>query len=150
MEELAFRTDHRCVIARGFLALVVVCATVACHQSRCNEGLLGALAHTPAPSSTGSCDFDLTGDKADTVFFVLGLLNEYNSRGIVEDGDRIEHFYCNESNIAGLFRRYIGKLAEDQGLDPAVREEIVQQCGVGPTADIDMLGERTDGHSFNA
>jgi hypothetical protein len=30
--------------------------------------------------------------------------------------------------IAGLFRRYIGKLAEEQGLDPAIREETVQQC----------------------
>ena len=105
-----------------------VCATVACHQSRDNEGLLGAQAHTPAPSSNGSCDFDLTGDKADTVFFVLGLLDEYNGRGIVENGDRIEHFYCNESKMVGLFRRYIGKLAQEQGLDPAVREETVQQC----------------------
>ena len=87
MEELAFRTVHRCATARGLLAPVVVCATVACHQSRGNEGLLGAQTHTPAPSSNGSCDFDLTGDKADNVFFVLGLLNEYNGRVIVEDGD---------------------------------------------------------------
>src|SRR5713226_1260226 len=63
MEELAFRNAHRCATARGLLALVVVCATVACHQSRGNEGLLGAQTHTPAPSSNGSCDFDLTGDK---------------------------------------------------------------------------------------
>jgi tetratricopeptide (TPR) repeat protein len=41
MEELAFRTVHRCATARGLLAPVVVCATVACHQSRGNEGLLG-------------------------------------------------------------------------------------------------------------
>jgi hypothetical protein len=128
VEELAFRIVHRCAIGRGLLALVVVCSTVACHQSRANEGLLGAPTHTPAPSSSGSCDFDLTGDKADTVFFVLGLLDEYNGRGIVEDGDRIEHFYCNESNMVGLFRRYLGKLAQEQGLDPAVREETVQQC----------------------
>jgi hypothetical protein len=128
MEELAFHTADRCATARGFLGLVVVCATVACHQSSGNEGLLGAQAHTPASSSTGSCDFDLTGEKADTVFFVLGLLNEYNGRVIVEDGDRIEHFYCNESKMAGLFRRYIGKLAEEQGVDPAIREETVQQC----------------------
>jgi hypothetical protein len=123
-----FHGAQRCAVRRGFIALFVVSATVGCHQPRESEGLLGARARTPAPSGTGSCDFDLAGDKADTVFFTLGLLNEYNGRGIVEDSDRVEGFYCNETNTARLFRRYLGRLAQEQGLNPAVREETVQQC----------------------
>ena len=87
-----------------------------------------ARAQTPALSSAASCDFDLAGDKADTVFFILGLLDEYNGRNIVEDSDHVERFYCNEANTAHLFRRYLGTLAQEQGLNPAVREETSQQC----------------------
>jgi hypothetical protein len=90
--------------------------------------MLGARALKPPPSSDGSCAFDLAGDKADTVFFVLGMLNEYNGRSLMEDGDRVETFYCNEAGKAQLFRRYIGKLAQEQDLDPTVREETIQKC----------------------
>ncbi len=109
---------------------VPLCAgtAVACRQSRGVEALLGARARTPAPFSTGSCDFDLTGAKADTVFFVLGALDEYLGRRIVEDDDRVEGFYCDEASTAALFRRYIVRLAEEQGLDPVVRDEVVQEC----------------------
>jgi hypothetical protein len=34
---------------------------------------------------------------------------------MVEDSDRVERFYCNETNTARLFRRYLGKLAQEQG-----------------------------------
>jgi hypothetical protein len=107
---------------------LLVCATVACRRPTAEQRLPGATAHAPAPSGTGSCGFDLTGDKPDTVFFVLGLLDEYNGRMITEDGDQVERFYCNEAKMPGLFRRYIGKLAQEQGIDPAVREETVQRC----------------------
>jgi len=127
-ESSMFDGAHRCAVRRGLIALFVLSATIGCRQPRESEGLLGARAHTPAPSGTGSCDFDLAGDKADTVFFILGLLEEYNGRGIVEDSDRVEGFYCNETNTARLFRRYLGKLAQEQGLNPAVREETVQEC----------------------
>jgi len=90
--------------------------------------MLGARALTPPPSSAGSCNFDLAGDKGDNVFFVLGLLNEYNGRYITEDGDQIEGFYCNEATTARLFRRSIGALAQNQGLDPIIKEATAQEC----------------------
>jgi hypothetical protein len=80
------------------------------------------------PSSTGSCDVDLTGDNGDNVFFVLGLLNEYNGRNITEDWDQVEGFYCNEATTARLFRRSIGTLADKQSLDPIIKEKTTQEC----------------------
>lgn len=110
------------------LIALLFLAAIACHQPTARERLLGARALTPAPSGDGSCIFDFTGDKSDTVFFLLGLLDEYGGRRIVEDDDRIERFFCNEANTARVFRRYISRLAREQRLDPAVREETVQQC----------------------
>jgi hypothetical protein len=94
---------------------------------RARSALVG-VAHTPPPSSTGSCNLDLTGERADTVFFVLGFLDEYLGRRIVEDDDRIEGFYCAEQDKAALFRRVIVKLAQEQRLSPAIRDETIQQC----------------------
>ena len=88
------------------------------------------MARTPAPASTGSCDFDLTGSKGDTVFFVLGVLSEYLGRYFVEDEDRIEGFYCNEEALAPLFKRQLVKLAAEQDLDPAISEEVRSYCSV--------------------
>lgn len=110
------------------LAAWLIVAGISCRQSTPLERMLVARALKPPPSSDGSCIFDLTGHKTDTVFFVLGMLNEYNGRSLMEEGDRVEGFYCNEAGKAQLLRRYIGKLALEQGLDPAVREETIQQC----------------------
>jgi len=77
---------------------------------------------------TGSCDFDLSGAKADTVLFALGMLDEYLGRQSVEHSDLIEGFYCNERATASLFRGVVNRLANEQDLDPAVREETVQGC----------------------
>jgi hypothetical protein len=95
-----------------------------------HDALLGSRAGTPGPSGNGRCDFDLTGDKADTVFFVLGALDEYLGRYIVEDGDVVEHFYCNERDTAAAFRRQVAKLASEQRIDTHMREQSVQDCGV--------------------
>ncbi len=78
--------------------------------------------------STGSCNLNLTGDKATTVFFVLGLLDEYQGRQVAQNGDRVEGFYCNEPDKAALFLRYLQKLAGEQGIDPAIRQETTQGC----------------------
>jgi len=110
----------------GFAGWLVVAAS--CGHPTPLESPLGLRALTPPPSSDGSCRFDLTGDKADTVFFVLGMLDEYNGRNLIEDDDRVERFYCNESGASRLFRRYIGTLAAEQGLDSAVRDETIETC----------------------
>jgi hypothetical protein len=59
---------------------------------------------------------------------VLGLLEEYDGRPITEDSNRIERFYCSEGAVARLFRRSIGTLATQQGLDPLITEETTQEC----------------------
>ncbi len=63
---------------------------------------------------------DLTGRKGETVFFVLGMLDEYAGRSIVEDSDRVESFYCNEHVPAFVFRAYLARLAEEQGIETAI------------------------------
>jgi hypothetical protein len=56
------------------------------------------------------------------------MLEEYNGRQLMEDDDRVERFYCSETETASLFRRTIGKLAVEQGFDPAVAEQTSQKC----------------------
>lgn len=116
------------VAAALLSAVVCVALTTACGQPRGTDRLLAARARTPPPSSNGTCSFDLTESKADTVFFVLGMLNEYLGRNIVEDEDRVEEFFCNEAETARLFRRDIVRLAAEQGLDPTIRDETIQVC----------------------
>jgi hypothetical protein len=122
---------------RGLVAIcaaVLLLALVRCRQAppaSPSDGLdwmLGDRALTPAPSSNGSCNLDLVGDKGDTVFVVLGLLDEYLGRGFLEDDDRVERFYCDEHDKAALFRRLIVRLAQEQGLDPTIRDETIQGC----------------------
>ena len=108
----------------------LIVATTACGHPTPMEELLGARALTPAPSSDGACLFDLTDGKADTVFFVLGMLDEYSGRYLVEGDDRVETFYCNETGPARLFRRHISKLTADQRFDPTIAEETIQNCVV--------------------
>jgi hypothetical protein len=92
------------------------------------DALLGERARRPAPSSGGACLFDLSEFKAETVFRVLGYLDEYLGRHIMEDGDRVEGFYCNEREKVAGFRQLLQRLAAEQGLDLAVREETTQEC----------------------
>lgn len=97
---------------------MLILSTGACRERPPLDDLLGDRARTPAPSSDGSCDFDLAAEHGDTVFFGLGMLNEYLGRGIVEGGDGVESFYCNETETAKLFHRAILKLAEERNPDP--------------------------------
>jgi hypothetical protein len=85
--------------------------------------LLGQRLRTKPPSGDGACRFDLTGTKEETAFFVLGFLDEYLGRNIVEDDDQVERLYAGESKPAEVLRRQLQKLAAEQGLDPAIREE---------------------------
>lgn len=76
-------------------------------------------------SSDGLCDFDLTGDRADNVFFILGLRDTLGAR---EGDDQVEGFFCNETGVAELFRRRLSLLAAEQGIPDDTREQTTQEC----------------------
>jgi hypothetical protein len=112
----------------GVVIVLLALAAAACRPPTAVERMLGPRAHTAAPSNDGSCHFDLSGERADTVFFTLGLLSESGGRTIVEDDDQVEKFYCDETDAARLFRRTLGTLAQEQGVNPDIREQTGQQC----------------------
>jgi hypothetical protein len=119
-------------VAQRFVGVAVVAVLVGttsgCPRHSGTDALLSGRARTPAPSSIGSCDFDLKGSAGETAFFVLGMLDEYQGRRIVEDEEVVERFYCHETSVAGVFRDAIVKLAKEQGLEPSVRSETTQGC----------------------
>jgi hypothetical protein len=77
--------------------------------------------YTPRP-------FDLTGPKADRVFFVLGMLMEHPGGRAVRGADQVELFYCSEQDQVPLFVRVVTALANEQGLPAAVGQEMRQGC----------------------
>jgi len=60
----------------------------------------------------------------DTLYFVLGSLDESNGRMVERGDDAIERFYGNERHKAEVFRTYLEKLAEDRGRSAAIETEI--------------------------
>jgi hypothetical protein len=71
---------------------------------------------------------DLTGSKGETVFFLLGMLDEHSGRGFIEDSDMVESFHCGEHVVAFVFRAYLSRLAQEQGLDRAIQVRWRQDC----------------------
>lgn len=104
------------------VVLSAACDTTPC--GACADSLLGTAATGPNLWSAGKCSFDLSGDKAETVCFVLGFLHDSSAgRTIVEDDDAIEGFYGNEGEKAALFRKYLVRLAHEQGIDEPIVDE---------------------------
>lgn len=66
--------------------------------------------------STGACDFDLLDTKAEAVFYVLGLLNDYNGRSVVEGGEEVEYLFCDEAPLVDEFKAALARLTREQGL----------------------------------
>jgi hypothetical protein len=62
------------------------------------------------------------------IFAVLGFLNEYAGRRVVQDGDLVESFYANETSQAKRFKQYLKRLIDEYHLDTTLRSEIVEQC----------------------
>ena len=110
------------------LLLTALLLASGCRQPSGLDHLLGERAGTTPPSSDGSCDFDLSDGRDETVFRVLGVLDEYLGRNIVEDDDGIESFYCNEPVLARWFGEQLGTLTREQGIAANARPEIVQEC----------------------
>ena len=73
-------------------AMVPVCARVASQRGR----------------------LDLKDGRGVTVFFVLGFLDEYLGRHIVEGDDLVEGFSCNETEKVPAFRRQLERLARER------------------------------------
>jgi hypothetical protein len=71
---------------------------------------------------------DLSGDKATTVYFLLGSLDEYRGRQIVEGSAQVERFFCNEQDEAELFLEYLRKLVEEQQLRTRIEVQTRQEC----------------------
>lgn len=71
---------------------------------------------------------DLRDGRGVTVFFILGFLEEYLGRNIVEGDDLVERFYCDEGAKAIAFRRQLERLTREQGLAANIRLEMVQRC----------------------
>ncbi len=111
------------VILLGFFVSLVAVAAPGCGRPGPREESSQRL--FDASSSDGSCGLDLTGERADNVFFLLGLRN---LQGVVEGSDVVEGFYCNEQTVAKLFHRRLEALAVEQGIAADVRQQTVQDC----------------------
>jgi hypothetical protein len=94
----------------------------------CSREAPDGIPRTTPLSSDGACRFDLTGDKEVTVFFVLGYLDEYLGRVVVEEDDTIERTFKNQ-DVDG-FRRQLDKLAAQQRVGLPIREETADNGGI--------------------
>lgn len=91
--------------------------------------LLAAAALTLACSARAAVPrLELAGVRGESAFFVLGMLQEYLGRHVVEGGDLVERFYCDEADRAATFAAALARFAADQGLDPRVERRIQQEC----------------------
>jgi hypothetical protein len=97
---------------RGRAGLAILACTIAlsCHR---------ALPSRP---------LDLADGHGARVFFVLGTLDEYTGRHVVEGDDRVEGFYCNESAKVPAFVHQLEQLAREQQLNASIRLEPRQDC----------------------
>jgi hypothetical protein len=80
------------------------------------------------PADGFGCDLDLTGPKADRVFFVLGMRFEHPGRYAARTGTQVESLFCSEKDKAPLLSRVLARLAREQGLPGDLREETKQGC----------------------
>src|SRR5712672_378118 len=87
------------------------------------------------PLTVRSAEPNLTGRKGETIFFLLGMLDDYLGRNFVEDDNQVERFYCNEHVQAFVFRAYLSRVAEEQNLSPTIGAEWKQDCLVAFRSD---------------
>ena len=59
---------------------------------------------------------------------LFGFLNEYLGRRVIEDGDRVEGFYPNESAAAEKFGKYLETYSKELGLTQPI-EKVVETTG---------------------
>src|SRR3989339_362115 len=61
-----------------------------------------------------------------TLYFILGIIDDYMGRFIVENGLRVESFYPAETTTSIIFQEYINKLNEESIYVPAVRSHALK------------------------
>jgi hypothetical protein len=119
------------VVSLMFLVFIVA-MTLASSSCRGNDADTTTQAAAPtfvrAPSSVPPSTFDLTGDKAEAVFWVLGFLEEYLGRVVIEERDHVERLYCNEKHMAARLRTMLQRVQREQQLPNDLREAVVQEC----------------------
>jgi len=71
---------------------------------------------------------DIKGGRGVTAFFILGFLEEYTGRHVVDGDDLVEGFYCNETEKVTVFRRQLERLDQEQRLKADIRQETIQDC----------------------
>ena len=108
-------------------AVMAVLLLTGCHDAAPPPDIRAALTADPPAPGTGACEFDLSESKVEAVFYVLGMLDDYNGRGIVDDGDHVERFYCEELAVAEEFRAALVRVEQDQQLAPALQGR-EQEC----------------------
>lgn len=59
----------------------------------------------------------------DSIYVVLGLLDEYSGRFIEEDDDRVERFYREEKRVADVFKHYLLQAGRERGIEVDVETE---------------------------
>jgi len=64
-----------------------------------------------------------------TLFFILGCLDEYLGRCIIEDGDQVERFYASEKDAANTFHAHLVRLAHERQLDPDLEIKVEEDSG---------------------
>jgi hypothetical protein len=112
-----FRVTAQMLVFATLFTLIAV----ACRRSNAEQEVASAT----GPRTEPECRFDVADGKNDTVFLVLGMLDEYLGRQFVEDDDRVERFYPHEQQVAEVFQRLLVKLAKEQGLQEEARKEVV-------------------------
>jgi len=86
-------------------------------------------AHRGCAYSLGCPMSSATPIAVQTLFFILGSLDEYGGRAIIENGHRVERFYANEKAVANTFKTYLRTLAQEHHLDPSIETEIEEDAG---------------------
>jgi hypothetical protein len=80
------------------------------------------------PGGGQTIEPDLGGDKPITVYFLLGFLDEYRGRSIVEGSALVEKFGCDEQKEAELFLEYLRRLTAEQQIRTEIEVQTRQEC----------------------
>ena len=75
-------------------AVMAVLLLTGCHDAAPPPDIRAALTADPPAPGTGACEFDLSESKVEAVFYVLGMLDDYNGGKIGPghcDGDDDDH-----------------------------------------------------------
>ena len=122
-------------LAQSLIALLMIgTASAACRRQDqpATSAPPPALAPQPQPPRPAAdapyCDFDLSGDKADHVFFLLGMRNELTGVVFQDGSDLLEDFFCNERDVARTYQRVAATMQREQGLEADLRDETIQSC----------------------